>query len=67
MFNNAGRGAEESEDPSACRRAGFTPRGMIDCMIASVAWRNSATVLTADRDLIRVATVIGVDLDVGVS
>jgi len=24
-------------------------------------------VLTADRDLIRVATVIGVDLDVGVS
>jgi len=40
---------------------------MIDCMIASVAWRNSATVLTADRDLIRVATVIGVDLDVGVA
>jgi len=40
---------------------------MIDCMIASVAWRNSATVLTVDRDLIRVATVIGVDFDVGVS
>jgi len=22
-----------------CRRAGITPRGMLDCMIAAVAWR----------------------------
>src|ERR1700674_3124592 len=23
-----------------CRAAGITPRGMVDCMIAAVAWRN---------------------------
>jgi predicted nucleic acid-binding protein len=46
-----------------CRRAGITPRGMIDCMIASVAWRTDAVLLAADGDLHRVATVIGVQLD----
>lgn len=46
-----------------CRRAGVTPRGMIDCMIASVARRHRATLLAADVDLSRVAAVVGVDLD----
>jgi predicted nucleic acid-binding protein len=46
-----------------CRRAGVTPRGMIDCMIASVALRHGATLLAADVDLIRVAAVIGIELD----
>jgi predicted nucleic acid-binding protein len=46
-----------------CRRAGVTPRGMIDCMIAAVAWRTGATVLAFDADLGRVAEVIGVTLD----
>jgi len=46
-----------------CRRAGITPRGMVDCMIASVAHRNGATLLAADADLIRVATIVGIDLD----
>lgn len=46
-----------------CRRAGVTPRRMIDCMIASVAWRRGATLLCYDADLDRVARVIGVDLD----
>lgn len=46
-----------------CRRAGVTPRGMVDCMIAAVAWRNGATVLAADADLTRVAGVIGIGLD----
>lgn len=46
-----------------CRRAGFTPRGMVDCMIAAVAWRSGASLLTADADLVRVAGVIGIDLD----
>jgi predicted nucleic acid-binding protein len=40
-----------------CRRAGVTPRGMVDCMIASVALRHRATLLAADVDLNRVATV----------
>jgi predicted nucleic acid-binding protein len=46
-----------------CRRIGVTPRGMIDCMIAAVAWRSGATLLAWDADLDRVARVVGVDLD----
>jgi hypothetical protein len=46
-----------------CRRAGVTPRGLIDCMIAAVALRHEATLLTADADLERVAVVMGIDLD----
>jgi predicted nucleic acid-binding protein len=46
-----------------CRRAGVTPRGMIDCMIAAVAWRRRAVLLAQDVDLDRVAQVIGIDLD----
>lgn len=46
-----------------CRRVGVTPRGMIDCMIAAVAWRHGATLLSQDADLGRVARVMGIDLD----
>ncbi len=46
-----------------CRQAGVTPRGMVDCMIASVARRHEATLLAADADLSRVARVVGIDLD----
>lgn len=46
-----------------CRRAGVTPRGMIDCMIAAVAWRRRAALLAQDADLDRVAQIIGIDLD----
>ena len=49
----------------ACRRAGITPRGMVDCMIATVAWRHGATLLAADRDVLRVADVLGVPVDGG--
>lgn len=46
-----------------CRRVGITPRGMVDCMIASVARRHSATLLASDADLTRVASVVGIDMD----
>ncbi len=46
-----------------CRRAGVTPRGMVDCMIASVALRHRASLLAADVDLGRVATIVGIELD----
>lgn len=46
-----------------CRRAGITPRGLIDCMIASVALRNRATVLAHDADLARVGEVVGIAMD----
>ena len=46
-----------------CRSSGITPRGMIDCMIAAVAWRREATLLSYDLDLDRLAQVVGIDLD----
>lgn len=46
-----------------CRSVGVTPRGLVDCMIASVAWRCRATLLTSDADLVRVARVVGIDVD----
>jgi predicted nucleic acid-binding protein len=46
-----------------CRRVGVTPRGLIDCMIASVALRHRAALLAADSDLSRVAQVVGLDVD----
>ena len=46
-----------------CRSAGVTPRGLLDCMIAAVAWRCGATLLSHDVDLDRVAGVIGLALD----
>jgi predicted nucleic acid-binding protein len=46
-----------------CRAAGVTPRGMIDCMIAAVAWRTDAKLLSHDMDMDRVAGVIEIELD----
>jgi len=46
-----------------CRQAGITPRGLVDCMIAAVAWRRQAAILACDADLDRVARVIGISLD----
>jgi predicted nucleic acid-binding protein len=46
-----------------CRAAGVTPRGMLDCMIAAVAWRRGATLLAHDADMDRVARVIEIQLD----
>jgi predicted nucleic acid-binding protein len=46
-----------------CRGAGVTPRGLIDCMVATVAKRVGALLLAHDGDLARVAGVIGLELD----
>lgn len=46
-----------------CRGVGVTPRGMVDCMIAAVAWRHGATLLAHDADMDRVAHVVGIDRD----
>jgi predicted nucleic acid-binding protein len=48
-----------------CRRHGVTPRGMVDCMIAAVAWRHRTALLARDADLTRVAGVMGIELDRG--
>lgn len=47
----------------SCRRAGITPRGMVDCMIASVASRHGAILLARDSDMHRVASIVGIDMD----
>lgn len=46
-----------------CRRAGVTPRGLVDCMIACVALRHDAALLAHDADLWRVSTVVGLVMD----
>ena len=46
-----------------CCRAGITPRGLVDCLIASGASRCGASLLALDRDLSRVARVVGVDME----
>lgn len=46
-----------------CREAGVTPGGPLDCVIANVAWRTGASLLTHDRVLSQVATVADVTLD----
>jgi predicted PilT family ATPase len=48
-----------------CHQAGITPRGMIDCMIASVAWRHGASLLAQDADMTRMAKVVGIEVDPG--
>ena len=47
----------------SCRRVGITPRGLVDCMIASVAARHGAMLLAHDADLARIADVVGIMLD----
>jgi predicted nucleic acid-binding protein len=42
-----------------CRAAGITPRGTLDCMIAAVAVRTGASVLSCDADLQRLGDLIG--------
>jgi predicted nucleic acid-binding protein len=46
-----------------CHAEGVTPRGMLDCMIAAVAWRSRASLLACDADLDRVAQVMGIEMD----
>lgn len=46
-----------------CRRSGVTPRGMVDCMIAAVAWRHNTNILAADADLARVGEVMGITVE----
>jgi len=47
----------------SCRSQGVTPRGLIDCMIASIALRTESTLLTADRDFAQIALVVPLRLD----
>lgn len=47
----------------SCRKAGVTPRGMIDCMICAVALRCGAQVLAHDVDFGRVGLVMSISLD----
>jgi predicted nucleic acid-binding protein len=46
-----------------CRSAGVTPRGLNDCMIASIALRSGAALLTADRDFAAMSRVIPLEID----
>lgn len=45
------------------RRAGLTPRGLIDCLIVSVAQRHHAALIAQDRDIAHIAALVGVAMD----
>jgi predicted nucleic acid-binding protein len=47
----------------SCRAAGITPRGLIDCMVASIALRTDSPVLTVDRDFVQIADVMPLRFD----
>lgn len=47
----------------ACRAGGVTPRGLIDCMIASIAIRSGAQVLAADGDFKRMAGIVPLPIE----
>ncbi len=49
--------------PTCTAAAGITPRGLVDCMIVSVALRKDVALLTADRDVELMATVVPLRLD----
>lgn len=42
-----------------CRRAGFTPRALNDCLIAAIAIAQGISVLHHDRDFDRIAEATG--------
>lgn len=46
-----------------CRRSGVTPRGLIDCMIAAIALRSDSSILAADADFDRIASVVPIRID----
>jgi len=48
-----------------CRSSGITPRGIVDCMIAAVAWRTGSSLLALDTDMGQIARVVGIKLDEG--
>lgn len=45
-----------------CRAGGVTPRGLVDCMIASIAMRTRSELLTADRDFADMARILPLQL-----
>ena len=42
----------------ACRVAGITPRGLVDCLVATIAIRAGAELLAFDGDFAQMATVV---------
>jgi predicted nucleic acid-binding protein len=47
----------------ACRAAGITPGGTVDCLIAAVAKRTGASLLARDADMSRIARAVAIGLD----
>lgn len=47
----------------ACRSRGITPRGLVDCLIVTVALRAECPLLAADRDFQQIASVVPLRLE----
>jgi predicted nucleic acid-binding protein len=46
-----------------CRRSGFTPRRLNDCVIAAIALEHDLTVLQVDRDFAGIAEATGLRVE----
>jgi predicted nucleic acid-binding protein len=46
----------------SCRAAGVTPRGLLDCMIVSIALRTRSSLLCLDRAFEQIANVVPLTL-----
>lgn len=47
----------------SCRAGGITPRGIIDCMISSIAIRTSSSVLAIDGDFDQISRIAPLRLE----
>jgi predicted nucleic acid-binding protein len=47
----------------ACRAGGVTPRGLVDCLIASIAIRTSSSVLAFDGDFQQISRIAPLRLE----
>ncbi len=47
----------------ACRARGVTPRGIIDCMVSSIAIRTSSSVLAFDGDFEQISRIAPLRLE----
>ena len=46
----------------ACRGAGITPRGLLDCMIVSIALRTGSSLLSAERDFAQMSSILPLNI-----
>ncbi len=63
LVESRGAGSVDARHGTVVGKSEPTTRGLLDCLIAAVAWRHEAALLAYDVDLARMAAVGGAPLD----